>query len=69
MRILNRKMVLSELGKFFLDIAKLIFGGIILVGIMDLEINRVMLFCVGIVVMCLVAVLGVILISLSDYNK
>ena len=68
MRLKDKKTILAELGKFFLDVAKLIFGGVILVGIMDMDINKVMLFVVGFCVMLLMLILGVMLMVLSDYN-
>lgn len=43
----KQKEILSEMGKYFLDISKLIFGGIILASIMALNINKLYLFAIG----------------------
>lgn len=37
----------KELGKYLLDVSKLIFGGVILSGLMNLNVNSVVLFVVG----------------------
>lgn len=39
----NRELALDELGKYLIDISKLVFGGIILAGIMRLDINPIWL--------------------------
>lgn len=44
----RKTVVLSETGKFLIDIAKLVFGGIILAGIMKFEtINTTLLYSLG----------------------
>ena len=43
----NRRKVYLKTSDFLLDIAKLVFAGIILTGIMDTEVNRVLLFTLG----------------------
>lgn len=35
-----KRTILSELGKFLIDIAKLVFGGVIIVNIMQYELNN-----------------------------
>ncbi len=52
-----------ELGKFMVDIAKLVFGGVILAGIMDEDINHQMLFSFGSIAVVLSAVIGLYIIS------
>ena len=48
MRKERKETVLSETGKFLIDIAKLVFGGVILAGIMKYEnINPWLLFSIG----------------------
>ncbi|WP_418530168.1 DUF6722 family protein [Paraprevotella clara] len=44
---LNPKWLLEKLGEFLLDIAKLIFGGVVLVGIMETNVNPYWLFSIG----------------------
>ncbi|WP_415959227.1 DUF6722 family protein [Paraprevotella xylaniphila] len=44
----RKTVVLSETGKFLIDIAKLVFGGIILAGIMKFEtVNTTLLYSLG----------------------
>ena len=46
----KKTAVLQETGKFLIDIAKLVFGGIILAGIMKYDsINQAWLFSIGVV--------------------
>jgi len=52
-----------ELGRFFVDIAKLVFGGVILAGIMDENIDHMILFCSGCVAVTIFALLGLLVIS------
>ena len=66
MRQERKETILSETGKFLVDIAKLVFGGIILAGIMKYEsINSVLLYSVGgtAVIICFLS--GLILLTLS----
>ena len=44
------KVFMYEFGKFLVDLAKLVFGGVILAGIMDEDINRTLLFSTGTVI-------------------
>ena len=65
----RKQTILSETGKFLIDIAKLVFGGIILAGIMKYEsINTAALYSIGgvAVLMCFAA--GLFFIALSK-NK
>lgn len=64
----SKQAIFSELGKYCLDISKLIFGGVILAGIMQLNINQMILFIVGLLVVTLFALSGLLLIALSK-NK
>ena len=44
----SKEAILFEIGKFVIDIAKLVFGGVILAGIMKYEnINQWLLFGLG----------------------
>lgn len=61
---------LSEGGKFCLDLAKLIFGGIILASIMKKDIDTGKLLVFGALITMFLAVCGFFLILMSkDKNK
>ena len=50
-------MLCEKFGDYCLDLSKLIFGGVILAGIMQLDINTVWLFVVGTVIVALVVII------------
>ena len=52
-----------ELRKFMVDIAKLVFGGVILAGIMSRDINQRLLFSLGAIVVLVFALFGLYIIS------
>ena len=58
----------KEAGKFCLDIAKLIFGGVILAGLMKQDIDYISLFFIGLGVVVIFAFWGFRLIAKSK-NK
>ncbi len=43
----QREKLFNEFGKYCLDLSKLVFGGVILAGIMQLNINQLWLFILG----------------------
>ncbi len=53
-----QRKVYIKTSDFFLDLAKLVFGGVILTGIMGLDVNKILLFVVGGVVTALLAFFG-----------
>lgn len=61
----RKEAILAEIGKFFIDIAKLVFGGIILASIMKIEIDRFLLFIFGGIAVLIFAVSGLMFIALS----
>ena len=66
MRQERKEIILSETVKFLVDIAKLVFGGIILAGIMKYEsINSVMLYSVEGMAVIICFLSGLILLTLS----
>lgn len=65
----RKKTLFAEIGKYCTDISKLVFGGIILAGLMDLEINRLVLILSGLAVVLIFAVAGVSFSVLSDNKK
>ena len=68
MRQERKETILSETGKFLVDIAKLVFGGIILAGIMKYEsINSVMLYSVGGIAVIICFLSGLILLTRRYY--
>ena len=46
----RQKALYLKVGDFLLDLAKLVFGGIILTGIIDLNLDKVWLFLLGAIV-------------------
>lgn len=54
----SKKKVLEELAKYLLDISKLVFGGVILSGIMDQGLNPWCLYGFGISVTAISALVG-----------
>lgn len=62
----KKTAVLQETGKFLIDIAKLVFGGIILAGIMKYDsINQAWLFSIGGTTVLLCFISGLILTAAS----
>ena len=65
----NNSLLMKELGVYCLDISKLIFGGVVLAGIMDLEINRYWLFGLGSLIVIVIALAGFAFIKVSDVKN
>lgn len=59
----------GELGKYLIDISKLVFGGIILAGIMRVEVDQTLLFILGGVWVITFSISGVILTVKSKSQK
>ena len=57
------KVFKYEFGKFMVDIAKLVFGGEILAGIMNQEINHELLFTLGSIIVALFVLIGLLIMS------
>ena len=57
------KVFRYEFGKFMVDIAKLVFGGVILAGIMNQEIDHELLFILGSAVVALFVLIGLLIMS------
>lgn len=55
-----------EAGKFCLDVAKLIFAGVILAGLMKEDVEYYLLFTVGLLSVVIFCAYGFILIHSSD---
>ncbi|MDR2809604.1 MAG: ABC transporter permease [Tannerellaceae bacterium] len=56
----------KEIGRIFVDVAKLVIGGVILAGLMRQDIPPVYLFTVGSIVAVLLTVAGIILLSWEE---
>jgi hypothetical protein len=66
----RKENILSESGKFLIDISKLVFGGIILAGIMKFEtINTTLLYSMGGVSVLVCFVAGLVLTTLAKKGK
>ena len=61
----KRELMMQESGKYCLDMSKLIFGGVILAGIMNLGVNNLYLFGTGGLFVILLAVMGFVCYSKS----
>jgi len=61
----KREIMMQESGKYFLDLSKLVFGGVILAGIMDIGVERVYLLGIGSLIVALFAIMGFIFYSKS----
>ena len=58
-----------EGGKFCLDVAKLVFAGVILAGIMKEDANTTLLYSIGVVVVMFFVVFGFYLIKHSKKDR
>jgi len=58
--------IAKKLGDFFIDVAKLIIGGVILAGLMKQDINYLLLSIVGGIVVVLFLLFGLWLIGFSN---
>ena len=69
MDIEKRESLFAEAGKFCIDIAKLIFGGIILAGIMEVGMDKFFLFTIGGICTVIFAIVGLYAIMYSKSKK
>ena len=56
----------KELGKYLLDISKLVFAGVILAGIMSSNVNKWVLFLIGGVVCIITLLFDLRLVTTKD---
>ncbi len=59
----------KTLSKYFLDLSKLVFGGIVLAGVMDLKLNVLTLLITGAIGVFIFAYIGFLLLRLSKSKK
>lgn len=67
----GKELLLGELGKYCMDISKLVFGGIILAGVMELDVDKALLFGIGFAAVLIMAVAGLlfnVLLKLEMYG-
>ena len=66
----TRELVLIKSGEYMLDMSKLVFGGIVLVVIMQIEnMSNQILLITGSIAVALTAILGLFFTSKSQSNK
>ena len=65
----KKEAILSEVGKFFIDIAKLVFGGIILASIMKIDVKQSLLFILGGIAVIIFVTVGLLFIALSKSKR
>ena len=65
----RRQKIYTELGKFILDISKLVFGGVILTSIVNSSFNKLQIFCIGLLVVIAGTFVGFGFINLGLKKK
>lgn len=66
----TKELVLIKSGDYMLDMSKLVFGGIVLVLIMQIEgISSLMLLVFGIITVLLFSILGIMFIHISQKKQ
>lgn len=66
----RKNVIYGELGKFLIDVSKLVFGGVILAGIMEYDdINPAMLFGIGGIAMVLTFIVGIMYLVLAKKEE
>ena len=66
----TKELVLIKSGDYMLDMSKLVFGGIVLVVILQIEsLSNIVLLVTGMLATLLTAVFGMYLTSISQTNK
>ena len=65
----NDRWFAEKLGDVLLDMAKLVFGGVILAGIMESDVNLYWLFGIGGVITIWMIITGFIVLRLSHPKK
>ena len=65
---IERKEKFAEkFGDYCLDISKLVFGGIVLAGVMELDVNPYLLFGIGLFIVILFATAGFLMNDLFNF--
>lgn len=67
---IERKEKFAEkFGDYCLDISKLVFGGIVLAGVMELDVNPYLVFGIGLFIVILFATAGFLMNDLFNFEK
>ena len=61
--------IAKKMGDFFIDVAKLVIGGVILAGLMKQDINYLFLFWLSIGVVFLLVAFGIYLINFANKDN
>lgn len=64
-----KKTMFAEMGKYCLDLSKLVFGGVILTAIMDLGVSKSHLLLMGILAVVIFASVGALGVYLTINNN
>ena len=67
--VANEHPIAKKLGDFFIDLAKLIIGGVILAGLMKQDIDYLVLSIVGGVIVALSLLFGIWLINYANKKR
>ena len=59
----------EKFGDYCLDISKLVFGGIVLAGVMELDVNPYLLFGIGLFIVILFATAGFLMNDLFNLKR
>ena len=65
----RRELMYKEVGKYCLDLSKLVFGGVILAGVMDLGFNLLPLILVGLGFVLVFGAIGMFAMYMSNTKK
>ena len=65
----TRRDLYDKFSDYSLDLSKLVFGGVILAGIMDLSVNTNILFGLGAVSVIILTLLGFVFIILKHNSR
>lgn len=57
----KKNLLFEKFGDYCLDISKLVFGGVILAAVMQLDINTTWWFVIGGIIVCIMAFAGYVL--------
>ena len=66
---IENDILLVESGKFFLDLAKLTFGGLFLTSILELHYDLVLVLIYGFATIVSLTILGFVLIKIGNSKK
>jgi len=65
----TKKKLLLESSKFALDLAKLVFAGLILAGVKDLDIHVILVISFGVISLVILVFIGLFCFLIGNYKK